>query len=120
MPYNVGDSVRFDCSWQYQGPSYSGAKLRCSVGNRGSFGFDEICHTEVGITMDSAMSWDTFTQRVIVVLKNVAMGLSYDVEVKLTPNSWGLPNLYWKDDGVIVMGTAAPEKGFQNLHVVLS
>ena len=121
MPYNIGDSVKFDASFDYQGPSYSFAKLRCAVGIGGPLGFDELCYMQIGINIgEDVMSWDRFTQRVFVILKNVQMGETYDTYAKLMPEIFGQPVLYWYGSQNVQMGSAYPDSEFANLSVVVS
>ena len=120
MIYNIGDTVRFDVSWDYQGPSYNGGKLRCVVGLGGTWlGFDERCWTELSLYMLETLSWERFSQRVLVTLKNVQLGEIYDTYVKLAPNVWGEENLYWHGAKLISMGAAYPDSEFRNLSVVI-
>jgi len=116
MEYNIGDSVRFDVSFDYQGPYYTGAKLKCAVGIKGVF-FDEKCKTEISLILPETMAWDRFTQRVLVTLKGVKMGEVYDTEVRLMPNIWGQPALEWDGAQNIQMGALAPDFEFRNLTV---
>lgn len=121
MAYNIGDSIGFDVSFDYQGPRYSGAKLRCVVGVAGTIiGFDEKCWTEINVLMPETMSWDRFSQRVIVILKDVKLGEIYDTYVKLMPKIFGESVLFWYGPSLVSMGEAFPDSEFRNLTVVVS
>lgn len=124
MAYNIGDLVKFDVSWDYQGPRYYFAKLKCIVGESKVLGiFDDKCWTEVNLLMPETMSWTNFSQRVNVTLKNVDLGKTYDVLVRLAPNIFGEQDWEWESKGIIAMGEPAPEypdSEFKNLTVRVS
>lgn len=118
MAYNIGDRIAFDVSWDYQGPAYNGAKLKCAVGIKGIF-FNEKCKTEVNLILPETMAWERFTQRIIVILKDVKLGEVYDTEVRLMPNILGQPALEWDGINNIRMAALAPDSEFRNLTVLV-
>ncbi|KKN52933.1 hypothetical protein LCGC14_0607340 [marine sediment metagenome] len=117
MLYKNGDVVRFDVSFDYQGPAYTFAKLRCVVGVAGTtFGFDEKAWTNAGITLPETLTWTRFIKRVLVTLKNLEMGETYDTYTKLMSGT-GQADIFWNGVGNIQMATSAPDSEFRDLEV---
>lgn len=119
MAYIIGGKVRFNVSFDYQGPNYNFAKIRCVVGIGGTWvGFNELCWTETGISLPETFSWERFDQLVIVTLKNVELGKTYDSYVKLMPNIGWQQDIFWHGTQNIQMsGVVAPDTEFANLSV---
>lgn len=115
MELNIGDTLIFDCKFEYRGPAYTKAFLRCSIGTRGTWGFGEILHTEADIEIPDTPSWKTYPFSIPVdIISVISPGADYDLEVKLG----GIPgdDLFWKWDNVIdIIG--AGEGEFKNLSV---
>jgi len=114
LQLNYGDKLRFRCSFQHKGAAYSGAKLHAAIGNKGTFGFDEILQNEFivsGIVYDAA--WNTYTMSVDVTITTAISSGAYDTMVKLI----GIPgsDIYWYGalDDIVIGGEAV----FQNLNV---
>lgn len=118
MAFNIGDTVAFDVSFDYQGPAYNFGKLRAVIGVQGVT-FNEKCWTELTLVLPITMTWDTFTQRVSVVLKNVELGETYDSYVKLMPKIGLQEILFWHGTQNIQMASAYPDSEFRNLTVVV-
>ncbi len=111
---NYGDKLRFTCSFQHKGAAYTGAKLHAAIGNKGTFGFDEIINNEItvtGIINDS--TWQNYTVTIDITITSVLAGGAYDTMVKLIsiPGS----DIYWYGalDDIVIAGAAE----FQNLSV---
>lgn len=106
MELNIGDKLIFDCSFDYRGPAYNKAFLRCSIGTRGVWwGFDEILHTERDITVPYTPTMKTYSFSIAVdITTAISPSTGYDLEVKLG----GIPgdDLFWKRDNVIDIITA--------------
>lgn len=118
MAYKNGDIVAFDCSFDYQGPDYEFAKIRCVVGKHGA-GFDEICFTQHTISLPETLSWRSFSQRVLVTLKGLQDGETYDTYAKIMPET-GANAIFWYGDGLIKTEEGAPGVEFRNLSVRIS
>jgi hypothetical protein len=118
MAYKIGDVVRFDCSFDYQGPKYSNAKIRCVVGVKGVT-FNEIDYTQQSLVMPERVSWDRFDIRVLVTLKNVQLGKVYDCYAKIEPET-GAQAIFWYGLQRVPMEAAVPGTEFRNLEVVIS
>jgi len=111
---NYGDKLRFTCSFQHKGSAYTGAKLHAAIGNKGTFGFDEIINNETtvtGIIYDAI--WQTYTVVIDVLITSAIAGGAYDTMVKLMsiPGS----DIYWYGalGDIVIMGAAE----FQSLSV---
>lgn len=119
MAYRIGDVVKFDVSFEYQGPIYVFGKVRCVIGVRGAF-FNEIDWKEQGINMPETLAWNEFTLTIPVTLKNVKMGERYDTYVKVMPKLSGQSDIFWYGDGLVQMGEVAVDSEFRNLTVRIS
>ncbi len=121
MAYKIGDIVRFDVSFDYQGPSYTFGKLRCAVGTKVLLSsFSAKDWKEEGIVLPETISWARFSKRVLVTLKNVEMGETYDTEVVLKPNLPFVSDIVWSGSQNIEMGGAVADSEFRNLEVQVS
>jgi hypothetical protein len=126
MVYAIGENVRFTCMWEYKGPYYVGAKLRCVIGKRG-VSFDEVLYSQVGVIMPETLVWTAFEQTVLVaVTANLKAGETYDTYVKLVTgvNQDGPDDLFWYGDGLVTIaggsGGTTGGAAFSNLSVSLS
>jgi len=114
LQLQYGDKLRFSCSFQHRGAAYTGAKLHAAIGNKGTFGFDEILNNEFtvsGIVYDA--TWQTYTMTVDVTITTAIASGAYDTMVKLMsiPGS----DIYWYGtlDDIVIVGAAE----FQGLSV---
>jgi hypothetical protein len=91
----VGDKLRFTCQFYHQGAAYSGAKLRCSIGKKGTFGFNEKLWAEGGpYSFPQDVNQRLYQQTVdVTVTESTEPGSEYEAQVKLM----GIPgdDLFW-------------------------
>ena len=109
-----GDKLRFTCSFQHKGPAYTGAKLHAAIGNKGTFGFDEILNNEIsvsGIIFDA--TWQTYTVQIDIPITTGINSGSYEAYVKLMSIPGG--DIYWHGtpDDIVIVGVSE----FDNLSV---
>lgn len=113
---NYGDKLRFTCSFQHRGAAYTGAKLRAAIGNKGTFGFDEIVWSEVTVTGILAdTNWMTYTKTVDVSITTALAPGAYEAYVKLMsiPGS----DIFWEGPLDDIMIAGGSEAEFQGLNV---
>ena len=111
-----GDKLRFTCSFQHKGAAYTGAKLHAAIGNKGTFGFDEILNNEVTVTGILAdVGWITYTKTIDITITTALDPSAYEAYVKLIsiPGS----DIYWYGtlDDIVIAGGGDAE--FQGLSV---
>jgi hypothetical protein len=120
-----GDKLRCVCRFQHRGQAYSGAKIRASIGKRGTWGFTEVLKYEqaVGGIVDDT-DWTQYEIPVDIPIQNigtlgVSAGTDYEVEVKLLAIPG--PDIFWEGPANdITLEAPVGEAEFQNLTVSYS
>ncbi len=126
MDIAVGDKVYFQCTWDYQGPAWSIAKLYVAIGHYPLGIFDPLYEKTDGIIIGRGiMSWEGLTQTVIITTgSKLTAGNTYGVVVKLYPNivcvpAWAL-DLMWENKTAITIPAGPPKAEFRSLTVNFS
>ncbi len=109
----MGDTVIFDCDFEYQGPAIT-SSIRCSIGSHPGF-FDEKVYTAQPISLGPEMVWKAYRVSVGVMIKSPLWeGETFWAQVKI-PNA-AIPNLFVEiPDAITIVGL--PASDFRNLSV---
>lgn len=116
----IGNKLRFTVRFNHQGAAFSGAKIRCSIGQKlfDVVVFDEILWAESpSLSFPNDSTPRTYEQIVDVFITSaISPGSFYEAEVKLT----GIPggDLFWRgptNDIEIIAGGA--QAVFSDLRV---
>lgn len=122
----IGDNLVFDNAFEYQGPEYTFARIRCSIGYYSALNvFEELLYADSGINLPLIPTWAPFSQRILVKIVErgalpgvgVVVGDTYDLEVKIYEGTWPAQIIYamWSErDAITITGAIM----FQNLSVV--
>jgi len=82
MEFVMGEMVVFDSVFDYMGPAYNSAKIRCSIGE--GIPFVELIYGEKYINLPETASWKTFAEQSLVTLASpLVAGNVYDIEVRI-------------------------------------
>lgn len=117
-----GDKLRCVCVFEHRGRAYSGAKIRASIGKRGTWGFNEVLYfVQIVTGIIDDVDWTQYQIPVDIPIQNigtagVSPGTDYEVEVKLM----AIPgaDIFWKGpENDITLEVVAEEAEFQKLSV---
>lgn len=94
LQVKVGDKVRVTATISYRGPAISDY-FYGAIGNRGTFGFDEIVYGQVAINFTQCTDWTSFQLTVdIPITSAISPGTNYDLYVKIKGHTEaGLPEV---------------------------
>jgi len=125
LQVDIGQVLRFDNAWDYQGPAYSWARLRCSIGQKPLGIFDELLYEDSELILPATASWERFSQReIITITSKLARGGSYHLQVKIYEGVWLAEKIYafWSLDNAIyvVKPEDIPPVEFRGLEVTIS
>lgn len=113
----LGDTLIFDVAFEFQGPKYTTAFIRASIGKREPLiGFQEMVYNHKTISVGPNSTWLVYEWALPIVLKApLSVDVGFDLECKVG----GIPgaDLFWKLDNAINILPGVPEAEFRNLAV---
>ena len=105
-----GQTVRMHVSFRYRGKAIS-CTLRCSIGKRTAFVFDEIAYGLKTISLTQSADLKSYTAYADISTSPISPGTDYDIEAKISEYAG---QTLTKIDNVIDV-TGAPE--FENFTI---
>ncbi|GAI60674.1 unnamed protein product [marine sediment metagenome] len=103
-----GDTVRMHVGFNYRGPAIAGLTLRCSIGQRGVFGFDEIAYGHARVDVDESMDFISYTAYADIDTSPISPDTNYDIEAKI--EEYMPETLVGIDNVIDVLGEAEFQK----------
>lgn len=78
-----GDTVRMHVGFDYRGPALTSLRLRCSIGQRIAYIFDEIAYGHAFVNVNESMDFVPYTAYADIDTSPISPKTNYDIEAKI-------------------------------------